>query len=615
MRCLTSMFVFLALTGWVRAQDTTVLRYLQMRDGSTLRLPVLDESWTIFTTSADGTTQTRSLRPSQIQRLQLSGSEDFAHRKQLLTAVAQLGAADFRQRERAWLLLRHLGPASRADLEACLRQSTDSETQNRLQELLHCLPAPADTAPDQEAAFDRVVAAQTFWGSLGEQPIRVQFGGKIYPLTRRHVEQMTAGPPPLEAVSAGQKRGGFQRRQSEQFPDTGCTTETFEQDAHGRWRQYGENVEEAFIDRGFVLSSPGASTPVSIQNDNMLRQNGSRAIGLGQAAQTMAIEIRFIQPGQEHLPGAVSHFGCWIGSAARGSVSLLAYDLQGRELGKIVSEKNHLEFLGVASEIPMHTIRVVSTAERSRPLRLDDFIFRRAANPQAAHPTHFLVSLAAGGRILCQDVRLSEGQCQLVGLPAGLPDWHLPLEQVSRVTVPHRLQADGALPSSGLYAELKDGSIIYARQPDDFFHRPTFSRRPDLFKHAGDLAALWSAHVPRRTFTDSGAIPAVWSPGEQRWQAISSLRLLEEVVLWQNADGKFSASGYARLRSLRLAPAAKAAPGVWRVRTIHGEDLVLPSTEALTGRLSSALSATWQGQPLRIPAAEIVALYQSGSKD
>ena len=92
---------------------------------------------------------------------------------------------------------------------------------------------------------------------------------------------------------------------------------------------------------------------------------------------------------------------------------------------------------------------------------------------------------------------------------------------------------------------------------------------------------------------------------------MSHVRLLELIVLWTDAAGNFDSRPYNRLGLLWLAtPAEAGRPGVWHVRTVQGEDLVLSSTPPFTGRLSQELNAFWQGQPLHIPSAEVVSVFQ-----
>ena len=54
---------------------------------------------------------------------------------------------------------------------------------------------------------------------------------------------------------------------------------------------------------------------------------------------------RFCQPGKEHIPAAVEYFGCYITAVEPKGTNLFAYDLQDRELGKIVTQKSGTELL------------------------------------------------------------------------------------------------------------------------------------------------------------------------------------------------------------------------------------------------------------------------------
>src|SRR5262249_24585230 len=152
----------------------------------------------------------------------------------------------------------------------------------------------------------------------------------------------------------------------------------------------------------------------------------------------------------EQLPAGVNFFGCYIAAVVPGGTELVAYGLRGRELGRIVTRQNGTDFLGVRSDVPMHTIRIVPNPQIDRDYTLDDFIFLPAPTAQPADPTRFTVHLAGGDLVLCRDVVLEPGKAVLEGLTAGLPDMKLPLEELSRVNWPLRETHRSA---SGLFAE------------------------------------------------------------------------------------------------------------------------------------------------------------------
>jgi hypothetical protein len=291
---------------------------------------------------------------------------------------------------------------------------------------------------------------------------------------------------------------------------------------------------------------------------------------------------------------------------------LIAYDLQGREIGKIATQQNGTDFLGVRSAVPIHSIRIVPNIHIDRDYTLDDFIFLPAPTAQAAHPSKFTAHLARGDLILCKDVALQTGKVQLQGLPGGLPDLTLPVDELLRVNMPQREKQN---PGTGLFAELSDGSIVFAPEPREARKMPTFVRRPNLLKDRAGLVGLWTGAFARKTYSPAVGQTVVWSAEDQRWEPITDLRLLEEVALWKKADGAFASAGYRKLPSIWFAPPQTApVPGSWHVRTSLGEDLVLTRDQPFTGQLSESLRVIWQGQPLLLRAAEIVAVQRVTGK-
>ncbi len=608
--------VLLYLAGVAQAQDKTVPRYVEFRDGSLIRLQVVEEPWKFTVVQGSGAIETTTVFPSAVKSLSLTEDEDFAKKRRLLSAVQKLGSEDFPEREKAWEELRKMGPEIRPDLQACLELTTDEETRVRLHDLLGRLPAPDKAQQKVRVAFDRFqikspALALAGWGYLGDQPITVLVNGGRYPLTRKLIMRVTeAAPGALQAVES--PKDGFQRVAAKQFPK-GCIEEGFESDpTTGRKLQIGENIEKLFVPKGFVLSTSIKTSHVSVNNFSVAGKSGGLSVANHEPLWQGEITIRFVQPGYEQLPAGVSYFGCYIAAVVPGGTELIAYDLQGRELGKIATQQHGTDFLGVRSDIPIHTIRIVPNPQIDRDYTLDDFMFVPAASAQPAHPTKFTVHLTGGDVILCKDVTLQAGKLVLQGLPGGLPDLRLPQDELSQVNFPQR---ERRRPTSGLFAELSDGSILFAPEPAEPRRMPTFARRPNLLKDRAGLAGLWTARYARKAHAPSAARAALWNEEEQRWEDISYVRLLEEMVLWKTADGKFAATGYQRLPPLWLAaPAQTTTPGQWHVRTTQGEELVLTGGQPLTGQLSDAVNVVWQGTPLRLSAAEVVALFQMPRK-
>src|SRR5262249_7614857 len=141
-------------------------------------------------------------------------------------------------------------------------------------------------------------------------PVRV--GGRTHRLTRRDVRGVTAAFPEgalFNVPDAGPVR--FQRIGPGDFPP-GCTEEPFEKAPDGRPLRIRDNIEKFFIGQGFVLSTSIATSPVSV--NNFVVQGKSRGLSAAthQPLWEGVITIRFVQPGRESVPAAVTHFGTYI---------------------------------------------------------------------------------------------------------------------------------------------------------------------------------------------------------------------------------------------------------------------------------------------------------------
>jgi hypothetical protein len=436
----------------------------------------------------------------------------------------------------------------------------------------------------------------------------VLLDGAKHRLTRKDVLALTEANPIQTGTQFSGALAGFQRIGPNDFP-RGCVEEPFERTPDGRPLRIGENIERLFLAKGFLLSTSITTSFVSVNSFVVEGKSRGLSAATHQPLWEGEVTVKFVKPGQETSPAGVTHFGCYIAAVVPQGTALVAYDLQGRELGKIHTERNGVDFLGVRSAVPMHRIKFVPNLSLDRDYTLDDFIFTPPQTSESLHPDKFTVYLAGGDRVVCGDVTFGKDGVLLHGLPAGLPDRRYPQAEVVRVVAPSKGRPDQP-PPPGVYAELRDGSVVVGTLPADKPGSPVFARRPQALQEPGNLAGVWGSDFPRLVPKTTPGKGVLWDADQKRWQDLSYVRLLEEIALWEGADGSKGAAPYRKLSPLWLAPPGKAQPGSWHVRTVHGEDLVLSPAGQLTGRLSQELNAVWQGQPLRIPAAELAAIFR-----
>src|SRR5438105_3212529 len=113
------------------AADKTFPRYLEFRDGSVMRLQVVEEPCPVTLIRSTGRIEQMTVPLSTLGEVTLTAEEGFARKRSLLAAVQQLGSESFRQREEAQKTLLKMGVDARPDLLACLQLTLDPEAQAR----------------------------------------------------------------------------------------------------------------------------------------------------------------------------------------------------------------------------------------------------------------------------------------------------------------------------------------------------------------------------------------------------------------------------------------------------------------------------------------------------
>ena len=597
----------LVLVPLVPAQDKTVDRFVEFRDGSIVRLPVVDREWQVTLVQAAGKLAKKTVRPSQVASVTLTDEQNFEKKLAMFVAVQKLGSNEFVEREQAWETLVKMGPGIRPDLEACLTLTTDLETQLRLKTLLKKLPAVKNE--NERVAFDQFVGKGNYWGYLLNPTISVMANGKEVKLNRSTIRKISVrGLGATAGFADTPAMVGFRRISEKEFPP-GCLQEPFETDVRGQRLSSASNLEREFVRRGFLLTTNIKGDHVGIRTVIVSSKSRSNSIGLTRGPAIGEFSVRFVQPNFAHVPAGVSHFGCWAGSVVPNGATFTAIDTNGQIVGKLVTQGTDSEFLGFSSTIPIQEVRITTNPKFDTDVVLDDLIFKPVPVPQASRPGQFAVRLESGDIIYGKEIKLTETELHLTKLTSGLPDMQFPLTKVTRVNYPQQANVQPGLPA-GVYAQLDDGSIIFGQEPEDKYQQPKFTRFPELTKSPDRVTAMWRSEYPRlpKPLTDDN--PAAWDPEEQQWKPITFSRLLEELVMWKTTDGSFEASGYAKLPPIRMKSSPKIKPGLWHIRTTTHEDLVLSADQAPIGSLTEPLQVNWHGRNLTIPVADLVTIYR-----
>ncbi len=596
------------VVGTTFAEEAVVFRYLEFRDGSVLRLAVVDEDWPVTMILSDGTPVENRLRLSALESFILASEKGFAGKQALLATMFRLGADDFREREKAQAALLQLGPAIRPDLEAFLQFPSDSETQARLRTILAGWPRSKSSFLRTNALFDIFTTKELRRGHLGTDGVLVRLEGKNHLLPRKDVYRLSVAPPPgLVRPPTAAAEPLFRRLGPNEFPP-GCLEEDFETGPGGRPLQIGDIIEKLFINKGFVLSTSVTTSYVSVNNFTVTGKSRGLSAATHQPLWEGEITIQFVQPGREDVAAGVTHFGCWVAAVLPRGTALIAYDLHGREVGKIETQTNGHEFLGVQSSTLIHRLKIVPNVQIDRDYTLDDFIFTPPVPYEIRHQEKFTVHLLDGEHLLCSEVSFAKEGIRLQGMPAGLPAWTVPHGRLLRVIGPDR-EKPSPVPA-GIFAELGDGSILFGAFPEGKKGLPVFARRPGLLQDRQQLAGLWHSQRPRQVQAPKDNEIAYLWPLTQEWASYSRVEFLDDGMILTDRMGKHEV-GYRDLSWLWLAPPPpQAVPGSWHVRTRQGEDLVIGPPAQVLGKMSQEITMPWQGQALRLSAAEVAALYQ-----
>jgi hypothetical protein len=611
-RFLLGAAVLLGLCGAVAAEETTVPRYLEFRDGSVIKLPVVDEEWKVTLLRADGKLETSTVRLSSLDRLLLMPEPVLEQKKALLEVIRQLGADKFLEREQAQDRLIKMGAGIRADLLGALDVYTDLEIRSRIEQILAKMPPlPPGQQVKATDTFDHFFTRELLHGDAGEGSIPVRIDGQTRRLGRKDVRGLSVkSPDPNELPAARRTPAGFRRIEAADFPP-GCLEESFETAPSGRKLVVGENIEKLFISKGFTLSTSIGTSFVSVNDFVVHGKSRGLSAATHQPLFQGQLTIRFCKPGNENVPAGVTHFGLWIAHVMPRGTAMVAYDLQGRELGRIETTREGHEFLGIQSSVPIHRIVIVPNLQIDPDYTLDDFIYLLARG-DTAHPEKHLVQFADGERVLCSDVSFAQQNVRLHGLPAGLPDRTRPAAELLRVATPDKdrqPQSAPAKPRPGVFVELRDGSVIFGAASS---RGPTFARRPDVLKDRDNIVGLWSTEWPRTLWPAKFEQPVIWDTEKRTWRPVADVALTEEAVAYTQ-DEKRRARSYFELGPLLLRqPAGEPAVGSWRVRTVQGEEIVLGKLAAppVGGTLSKELEAKWGEVTLKIPAAEVVSVFK-----
>jgi hypothetical protein len=594
-------FLLLPKIGY--GADSTVERFVELRDGSILRLPVVDEAWKVTVVQKEGKLAQATMRLSEVEAITLTPERTFEKKKALIATILQLGSDEFDDRENAQRDLIRMGGPIRADLELLRDRFTDLEIKTRLANVLGKIPPENKPA---EFQFDTFEGKETLWGDGGDVAITILAGGKQFRLGRKEVLGITVKRPNLAFFRHG--AGTFRQIGPEDFPP-GCIEEGFETSPEGRKLNVGENVEKVFVKKGFTLSTSIKTSFVSVNSFEVHGKTKGLSCANHEPLWHGEITITFCQPGNEKVPAGVNYFGTWIAYVEVNGTALHAYDVNGREIGKVAVRKREHDFLAFYSPVPIHKVRVVPNLQIDPDYTLDDFIFSPARSFEPTHPDHCLVQLAGGEQLLCANVEFSSEGLTLKGMPAGLPDASRPFGDILRVFPPDRKEKT-AKPTPGVFVELQDGSVLFGSKPGEEKAGPVFARKPDVLKQPENIVGLWGSTHARPVWPAEAPSIAIAEEGKgMTWKRVARAMLeSDHVAHAQPADeNSLVERPYHEMPPLMMKARAGKEAAIWRVRTTNGEELALGADGAkiLSGTVKGSLMVKWDGKEIKLTVDDI----------
>jgi hypothetical protein len=328
------------------------------------------------------------------------------------------------------------------------------------------------------------------------------------------------------------------------------------------------------------------------------------------------ITITFCKPGDESVPAAVHWFGTWIAYVEVNGTALHAYDFEGNEIGHVAVRKQAHDFLGFYSPVPVHKVVVVPNLQIDPDYTLDDFIFDP---PQPASPPHAdrcLVQFVDGETLLCRDITLGPDGVTAAGLSAGLPDRTRPYAEVLLVAPPEK---KGQKAPRGVFVELDDGSILFGRKPDDQKAGPVFRFKSEVFKESDKIVALWPTGQVR-PFAEVKGYPFIARTEEGKgtiWVQASNVKFEADHISRDEPEKGNVSTSYFDTPPFRLKARTAKEAGTWRMKTAQGDELVIGTTDkpALSGSLLGDIKFKWNGEELKLPAAEILGVVHTPMKE
>ena len=487
------MVAFVLAAGLIPGM--AIERVVVFRDGTRIQLDLPPFEFTL--NPAEPSQPGSGLKVPLEQATQITFSEIPALKRvdRIKTALAQLRHEQFAVRESAALALTKFGSGFRVMLEETLDKAFDPEIKWRLRRILKAMPVYAGDD------FDRVrLGRDTHAGELAHWNIVSKYRGAKIILDRTTVKSITAPDPasdrviyPVTTVSdrlvpLTARKIGFERKPS------------------GELLRAGENIQEAFVDWGAIFSTSISRSYVSVSRYNIKGAGGGMSAATHKPLYEGSMTIKFCNPGAAGKPAGVTFAGCWLGIVKPGGTSIIGYDVNGAEVGRVMTTKKGTQFLGVKSNVPMATIKIVPNPEIDNNFAIDDLVFDTPAPLIGAlKPLHYSVLLRDGNRISCKSIEHhNQESLALVPGAAFTDKVIIPINHVKSLFPPAGLHQGKGNDETGMWCRLVDGSTLLL---DASFDGQPVSRALNLTPEKLPLSSIWSSSRKMQDAPEGLSIP------------------------------------------------------------------------------------------------------------
>lgn len=545
-------------------------RLIVFRDGTRIQLNLPDFEFTLNTAQSEH--DIRKVTVSMAETSQVTFSEIPALKRvdRIKAALNDLRHEQFAIRELAANMLARLGSGYRGLLEDTLASSFDPEIKWRLRRVLKELPIYASDD------YDRVrIKDESYVGEFSEWEIAATYRGAEIILNRSTVKSITT------ANSQIAKKALIRPITNSADPLIPLTHSKidFERRPSGKLLRAGENIHEAFVDWGAVFSTSISRSFVSVNRYNIEGAGGGMSAATHDPLYEGEMTIRFCKPGAVTKSAGVTFAGCWLGVVKPGGTSLIAYNEDGKEIGRVVTSMKGSQFLGIKSNVAIAKIMIVPNPSVDSNFAIDDLIFD-APSPLAGalNPSLFSVKLNDGSTISCKSLEtrnLSDQNSSALVLRPGASftnEISVPADHVVKVFPPSaRHQAIERQPESP-WCKLIDGSqIILAPSSNG----KLFSKIGNFIAEQLPLSSIWSPSRKLQPHSKELLIPNGGAAIIMRTDPLylTSYTLSEGKFSGIRPDGATVNYSYKRLPTIWFRKSSPTPSSSGRIELIDGQEI------------------------------------------